>query len=370
MDVRVPYYSVMIEGQDVTPWVSSVQVVEDDRLADSVTFTVADPRMLYADALMEGCYAEIDLGYQQPDQHALLLRALITKVELSYPENGIPTVKIKGEDKSIEMGLVEKKKLWRSTTVTRIVQQIAGRYGFARVEARLDPDPRVTRENQDAKTDLAFLQDLAKKYQAKCFVELDETDAEVLYFIPERRILRLRRADALRLRYRQGPGSNLTSFSPTFDASYIDRLKEVNDLDGRGQRVTTPTPPPAEVFIWELSPDLRSRASTIDWSRLQALYDIGVRARTKLQEQLAAPQPRAGVVAGDQEELDARSGQLESRRLGMSATGTTVGSIWLRAKSNVTVTGVHQRFAGEWYITSVTHTVDPSGYKSEFKAVR
>jgi phage protein D len=54
----------------------------------------------------------------------------------------------------------------------------------------------------------------------------------------------------------------------------------------------------------------------------------------------------------------------------MSATGTTVGSIWLRAKSNVTVTGVHQRFAGEWYITSVTHTVDPSGYKSEFKAVR
>src|SRR6266508_2567364 len=115
MDVRVPYFAVTIEGQDVTPWVSSVQVVEDDHQADSMTLTIADPRMIYADALMEGCRDEIDLGYNQPDQHALLLRALITKVELGYPENGVPSVKLKGEDRSIEMGLVEKKKLWRDT---------------------------------------------------------------------------------------------------------------------------------------------------------------------------------------------------------------------------------------------------------------
>jgi phage protein D len=367
---RVPYFSVVIEGEDITPWVTSVQVVEDDRLADSTTITVNDPRMIYADALMEGCVAEVDLGYTEPGQHALLLRALITKIELTYPENGVPQVKIKGEDKSIEMGLAEKKKNWTSTTVNAIVKKIGRPYHFADIVASLNPDPRVSRENQDAKTDLAFLQDLAKKYTAKCFVELDEDEEEVLYFIPDRRILHLNRADKLVLRYRQGPGSNLMTFSPAFDASFIDRVKEVNDIDDGGQAVKTPPQPPVEVFIWSLAPDLGSRAKRADLDRINALYEVGVQAREKLQQELAAPRPTAGAVAATQQQLDDETGALESRRLGMSSTGTTVGSISMRAKCNVSITGVHERFAGDWYVTSVTHTIDTSGYKTDFKAVR
>lgn len=370
LPARVPYFSVVIEGQDITPWVSSVQVVEDDRLADNMTVTVNDPRMLYADAIMEGCVAKIDLGYNEKGQHALLLRALITKVELSYPENGVPQLKIKGEDKSIEMGLVEKKENWKNTTVNRIVKKIGQPYHFAKIDARLSPDPPVVRENQDGKTDLAFLQELAKKYQAKCFVELNEDDKEVLYFIPDRRILHLNRADKLVLRYRQGVRSNLMSFSPAFDASFIDRVKEVHDLGQGGRQVNTPPPPPVEVFIWQLAKDLPSRASKADMQRIKALYQVGVRAREKLQKELAKPKPKTGAVAANQQELDDRTGALESRRLGMSATGTTVGSIWMRAKCNVSIAGVHERFVGDWYITSVTHTIDTSGYKTDFKAVR
>ena len=120
---------------------------------------------------------------------------------------------------------------------------------------------------------------------------------------------------------------------------------------------------------WKL-PDLRNRVSAADGERIKALYDAGLRRRTDLQDKLGAPRARSGEVARNQEELDARSGRLESRRLGMSANGTTIGTIWLRAKSNVTVTGVHERFAGEWYVSSVTHTIDASGYRTDFKAVR
>jgi phage protein D len=370
LPARVPYFSVVIEGQDVTPWVSSVQVMEDDRLADNVSLTVNDPRMIYADALMEGCRAEIDLGYNEPDQHALLLRALITKVELTYPDNGVPQVKIKGEDKSIEMGIEEHKKLWTNTTVNAIVRKIAEPYRFAGVVANLDPDPRIVRENQDAKTDLALLQDLAKRYQAKCFVELNENDEEVLYFIPDRRILHLNRADKLVLRYRQGVGSNLMSFTPTFDASLIDRQKEVHDLGQGGRRIKTPPPPPVEVFRWNLASDLSSRASRADLDRIDALFQAGQRARKKLQQDLAKPKLTTGAVAPTQQQLDDTAGALESRRLGMSASGTTVGSIFMRAKCNVSISGVHERFTGDWYVTSVTHTIDTSGYKSDFKAVR
>jgi phage protein D len=370
LPARVPYFSVVIEEQDITPWVSSVQVVEDDRLTDNVTLTVNDPRMIYADALMEGCKAEIDLGYNEPDQHALLLRALITKVELSYPDNGVPQVKIKGEDKSIEMGIKEQKKLWKNTTVNAIVKKIGDSYHFAGVVASLNPDPKIVSENQDAKTDLAFLQDLAKRYQAKCFVELDEKDQEVLYFIPDRRILHLNRADKLVLRYRQGVGSNLMTFTPAFDASLIDRQKEVQDLDQAGRRIKTPPPPPVEVFVWELARDLSSRASRADLNRIDALFQAGKSARKKLQQELAKPKLTTGAVAPTQQQLDDTAGALESRRLGMSASGTTVGSIFMRAKCNVSISGVHRRFAGDWYVTSVTHTIDSSGYKSDFKAVR
>lgn len=370
LPARVPYFSVVIEKQDVTPWVSSVQVVEDDQLADNVSLTINDPRMIYADALMEGCRAEIDLGYNEPGQHGLLLRALITKVELSYPENGVPQLKIKGEDKSIEMGIEEHKKVWEKTTVNAIVKQIAQPYRFADVIASLNPDPKIVRENQDAKTDLAFLQDLAKRFQAKCFVELDKNDQEVLYFIPDRRILHLKRADKLVLRYRQGVGSNLTTFTPTFDASLIDRQKEVHDLDQGGKRIKTPPPPPVEVFIWELARDLPSRASRADLDRIRALFQVGKNARKKLQQDLSKPKVKTGAVAPTQQQLDDTAGALESRRLGMSATGTTIGSIFMRAKCNVTIAGVHERFAGDWYITSVTHTIDTNGYKSDFKAVR
>ena len=40
MDTRVPYFAVTIEGHEVTPWISAIQVAEDDHQADNVTLTV------------------------------------------------------------------------------------------------------------------------------------------------------------------------------------------------------------------------------------------------------------------------------------------------------------------------------------------
>jgi phage protein D len=54
----------------------------------------------------------------------------------------------------------------------------------------------------------------------------------------------------------------------------------------------------------------------------------------------------------------------------MTASGSTFGNIWLRAKSNVTVEGVGERFSGDWYVSSVTHKIDGGGYKTDFRCVR
>lgn len=378
METRTPFYqvtmgdrTVALGGEDITPWVSAVSVTEDDRQADSVTLTIPDPRMIYADALFEGSWVEVDMGYAEANRHALLIRAVITKVELSYPENGVPTLTLKGEDKTILMGLKEKKRVWRDRTVTSVVREIGLTNGFASVVAALLPDPLLrTPLVQDGKTDLAFLQELAEKYHARCFAELDEAGDEVLYFIPERRVVTLRRPDKLLLSYRAGPGSNLISFSPSFDSSYLDRLKELADVDEQGQTVRSRKQPPPEVFLWRLDPARMAQANARDTARIQRLYARGVMGKAELQLRFAASREVAGEVARDQAEMELAASLLESRRLGMSATGSAFGNIWLRAKSSVQVVGVNERFSGDWYVTSVTHHIDGGGYRTDFKCAR
>jgi phage protein D len=371
MPVRSPFFEVRIEGgSDISPWVSSVSVVEDDRQADNCTIVIPDPRMIYSDGLIEGSTVEIDLGYAEPNQHALMLRATISKVEESYSEGSAPTLTLKGEDRSIMMGLVEKRKVWRDRTVTSIVREIAQQY-FDRIEASLSPDPRLEKPiNQDGETDLAFLQDLAKRYHAKSFVELDEEGKEIFYFIPERRVVTLRRPDRLVLRYRTGPTSNLISFSPTFDSSFIDRLKEIHDVDRKGNQVASQQREPSEIAVWELDNALLAQASREDREKIRTLYELGSARKRELQRQLAARRATSGAVAVSQSDLESTNDSLESRRLGMSATGTTFGNIWLRAKTRACFEGVNSRFAGDWYMSSVTHQVNMNGFKTEFKCVR
>jgi phage protein D len=379
MNVRTPYFHIVMGdkniqqagGVDITPWVSSVTVVEDDKQADNVSLAIPDPRMIYADAMFEGSFVEVDIGYNDPGQHALMLRAMITKVEMSYPQDGLPAMTLKGEDKSILMGLVEQKKVWRDRTVTDIVREIGNKNGFSKIEARLNPDPPVQRPvNQDGKTDLAFLQDLAKNHHAKCFVELDEAGNEVLYFIPERAIVKLRRPEQLLLSYRGGPQSNLINFSPSFDSSYMDRLKEVSDVDNKGNKIQSQQKEPSEIVVWSLDETLLAQANARDLPRIRTLYAQGAANKRELQAQLAARRAAVGQVAQNQADIEATNDSLESRRLGMAGSGSTHGNIWLRAKSNVTIIGANSRFNGDWYVSNVTHKLDSNGYKTDFKCVR
>jgi phage protein D len=341
MPARVPFYQVKVEGRDITPWVSGVTAVEDDRQADSVSVTVPDPRMLYGDSLIEGSEAEIDMGYAGDGQHALMLRAVITKVEQSYPEGGVPALTLKGEDRSILMGLVERKRVWRNRKVTDIVKAVARPYRF-KVTAQLSPD----------------------KVPSRAIVQ------EVLYFIPERRVVSLNRPDELVLAYRTGPASNLLSFSPSFDSSYIDRRKEIADIDRQGRKVKTQDKPPASVVVWDLDKELLEVTNERDKALVTQLYQSGIARKRDLGSKLASRRATIGRAAADSDDLESTNDTLEALQLGMTASGTAIGNIWLRAKSAVHVAGVHARFSGRWYVSNVTHKIAGGAYTTDFKCVR
>lgn len=372
--VRQPYFNVTLEGIDISDWISSVKVTEDDHAADSVSIKVADPHMLLGDAFFEGSCAEIDLGYVS--EHALVLRAIITKVEMRFRRADVPELTLKGEDRSIEMAIQpERNRRWENTTVSEVVRIIGQENGFNTVEVQIENEPPPSSEDaiihQDGKTDLDFLQELAREYNAMCFVELDERGQEILYFIPERRVLTARRADQLTLTYRGGiQQSNLIHFSPGYDSNYVARRRELYDIDTEGQEVESDTELPELPPVWQLNPARVAQAPPADSARVQALYAAGVQRRVALREELTAMRQTSGEVVRDQNELRATNAASQTRTLGMKADGSTFGNIWLRAKSYVTVEGVSERFRGEWYVRQVTHKIDTKGFVTDFRCER
>ena len=160
------------------------------------------------------------------------------------------------------------------------------------------------------------------------------------------------------------------SFSPSFDSSYIDRLKEISDVDKKGNNIKSQEKPAPEVVLWELDQTRMAQASAADKQKVQTLYDKGIESKKDFQKKLTASRPTVGKVKREQSEMEAVNDSLEGRRLGMTATGSTFGNIWLRAKSNVSVSGVGKRFDGDWYVSNVTHKIDGSGYRTDFKCVR
>ncbi|POF29086.1 phage late control D family protein [Roseibium marinum] len=372
MPVLASFLSVTLEGIDITDWVTAASVTEDDRRADEVTVTVADPQLFLADCLIEGSEIEVDLGYAEPNGHALLIRAVVTKVEVGYGTNGLPQVSLKGSDGSIRMGYEERKKKWKDTTVTAIVREIGERHGFTDITVRLDPDPDVDRKplHQDGKTDLAFLQELARKYKAKCFVELNADGQEALYFIPERDVLAARRVDRLPLRYRLGPGSNLLSFSAKFDVSFVDRQKALHDVDDDGNDIVESEDTPPEIHIWYLDPTRLAVASPADRTRIEALYTAGTARKRAFQAEIAARRLTAGEVRRDPVEVSRRNAAEPTRTLGQSGSGSVIATIFMRAKSIVTIDGCAERDNGEWYVNSVTHAVGTRGFTTSFNCTR
>ncbi len=372
MTLRSPYMSVHVEGEDISDWVEAVTVTEDDQEADALSLTIPDEFMVYADGIMEGSFVEVDVGYAAPNEHALLMRVILTKIEVDYPANGRATLRLKGEDRSIQMGLTERRKKWKGLTVTEIVREIGQRYTFADIVTELDPDPVIDGKplHQDGKTDLAFLLDTARRYRAKCFVELNENAEEVLYFIPERRVLRARRLDRFPLKYRLGADSNLISFQPKFNGSYIDRLKETNDVDDDGEPFSSEEQPPYEEPAIVPDPVRLAQVSPADSRRVLALNAAGSARRTAFRAELAARRAAVGQVNRDRQDVEHSNIPLQSRQSGMAARGTTIGNIWLRAKSIAVAGGLNDRFNGEWYVHRVEHSIARQGFRTSFECVR
>jgi phage protein D len=76
-------------------------------------------------------------------------------------------------------------------------------------------------------------------------------------------------------------------------------------------------------------------------------------------------------VTSQKEANDIALAQLEAKSLDfISARGACIGNPDIKARDVIRIKGVGKRYSGNYYVTSVTHTIDARGYTTSFELKR
>lgn len=372
---KEPYFMVQIEGEDVSAWITTIRITEDDRRVDRGTIEFIDQEMIFCDAIQEGALVSIDLGYYEAGKHGIVMKGHITKVDFLFPDKGRPKMEIHVLDESIKMGLEEKRVLWNKekvTNVSEIISQIVSQHGLTEGKVKMDPDPKITDHYcilQDSVSDLFFLQSLAAEFQCKCFFEYEDQQGK-FYFIPEDMILRQVTSPLV---YHDAE-SNLLEFRSMVSSGYIRHYGLAQAIDPEtGQPIKNDPKELADLPDWSINQDRFTGAKEKDEKMAQAADKIFQKAQAKRKsffKTLKKPGQDTGTPSRKKDKIDEENLISKSSQYGEIAKGTAVGDFMIRAKSSIEVKGVAERFCGSWYVPTVTHVISKKGYVTHFDCTR
>jgi uncharacterized protein len=370
------YFRVILQAEntpyDLSKDLTSFTVEEDDRMADKLTVIVPDPLKVFSFAIREGMEVEVDLGYA--DDHSILFRGLVTQVDSSFPEDGIPSVTVVAYDNIIRMGLKRRHRPWTDIDLRSIISQIATEHQFTSQQIELPDGGNPTYEGngvrQREQTDLAFLHELANAQHCKVFVECEDK-IDVFNFKAEKFLMDADPATALHYRC-VGAYTNLLKFSVSSDINNRRRRRvyaTVNPESGEpvdAQREAEPARELESGAFDESLTEFRRRDPARADSLTQlidaadAAYQSIVKARGEEEREITT-----GLHSSQQ--LRQRTApQASTSNEGMTGSGVAEGDKDMRAKRNILIEDVGGRFSGKWYLSKIRHVVDGSGYRTHF----
>ncbi|GAA4842611.1 VgrG-related protein [Saccharopolyspora rosea] len=331
-----PRFEVRIAGltmaADLAAQVLSVVVDSDLDLAGSFTLVLRnrDNAVLDSPLLDPGKTVEIHLGYG--DDLAPAFLGEITSVEPSFPQDGPPTVRVSGYDKSYRMRHNQPEPTeYTIADDSLIAARLAVENGLVPV---VDPTPALPEKVVQAESDMAFLKTRAQRYFFDVYVEWDRLHFQFPRPQPAAHVLEW--------------GRNLSSFSPRISAAGLAGLQVVRGYNQELAQTVRAAVPTADLDPDVLVERLGSAAADLLGSlvreglRTQAVdnpLDAALLARSLLEDLLD------GLYEGD---------------------GSCIGLPDLAAGKYVEIRGVGKRFGGIYRLRKVTHRIDGGGFATDF----
>jgi phage protein D len=372
------YYGITVDGDganyDLSDDISALTVDQQEGKPDHLTIELKDPFKVFAHALQEGMNVLVDLGAS--DDHSVVFRGRIYRVDGTFPKDDTPTVKIEAYDASMKMGLRKRNRAFTGMKLSDVVKKVAGCH-FANVNVAINGDPTFPPNGirQDDETDLGFLLRLANAYGCVTYVSIG-ANADRFNFIAQYKVMTT--TPAVTLHYgRCDVEHPLLTFHSSADVSYIQLPREISGIEfDSGQPIdlteVQPLPVPAntdQCFQENLA--AFRKAAPVKAARLEKLLASAKGVQTALQKELGPSTRQAIPTFTTQSNIAAlKMNQFSTSLHGMRGSGTTFGVKELVACTSVGIQDVGGRFSRNWFLTQVQHTLNREGFNTNFECRR
>ena len=327
-DVRI---SGITMGADVTQRVLSATYEGSLDHADMFKITISNPNNQFTDSSLfsPGQDVELYMGYGS-DLTPMMLGE-ITTIEPNFPQDGPPTIAVSGYDKSYRMRHQQSvPRQFKFMTDSLMVAEIAAENLLIPI---VDPSPWYHNSLTQTGTDFGFIKSLAANNLFDAYVYWDS-----LYFqLPIQ-------TEAYVLEW----GQSLRSFSPRLSTAAMAGLQVIR---GYNEELATAIIGVATGALLDLG-DIVNRLGP---ATLQMLASLG--RRWIHGQKITSPIDALALAKSLLQQL--LDGLYEG-------TGSCIGIPALRAGSYIRVAGIGNRFGGTYRLRKVTHTIDDSGYVTEF----
>jgi phage protein D len=367
-----PQFSIRINGDPIPPAlrgaITGITYSDGIEGADRVDVGIANPSLEWLDhpVLQVNNEFRLSIGYA-PDPLEEVFVGEIIGVEPSFPAGGMPTIRINAQDylQRLQHGTSDKSFKISIPSVGNfplpdpVVAAIVA--GTNELIPALDPVgaalsaiislatylafPQFAQfavRKQSGASDFQFLTQIAKENGWQMYIDhTAEPHGRVLKF----QFLVQDYAPSLTLRW----GSSLMDFTP--------RLTTVGEIEGVSARV----------WVDSLKTEF---VISVNWDFDNATFKLSITPGGNDIANLLAPSKTASIkpasyATAPRKILTELLPKLNNR---LTGSGSTVGDPRIKASRIVNFEGLGKQFSGLYRITSATHTLDASGYKTSFQA--
>lgn len=286
-----------------------------------------------------GNVIEVYLGYGNRLQK--LIVAEITSLSSSFSQESSCTLNVDGYDLGHRLQRGTKTRTFQQTKVSDIAKAIGGEVGL-KVDQVQDTQIKLDYISQCNQTNLQFLQELADQIGYKVWVE-DKT----LYFQKPRR-------NALRpITLAFDRNQELLEFS-----ARLNTMDQISQIETRSWDIKKKQ---SVVSIAKGSPEVSQPGGAISGPKATS-QAFGTTKHVRFDPTADSKAETDQIAAGQFEEMAMDY---------IQGDGSCQGRADLRAGSIVNLTGLGQRFSGQYDLTDVTHSFSPSqGYRTSFTVRR
>jgi phage protein D len=352
-DFYVPAFSVKIGGEDLVQdlflAVTGVKVDLKEKAAGHFSFTVAnafdwearefvarrsEERVDLLELFAFGAPVEIALGYGDRSTLPVILTGIITELATAFGSSGAPELNISGFDGLYPLTIGKRTRNWEDAADSKAVSDVTSDHNLSAMITETRPvKPRI---DQNEESDLAFIEKLAERNGATFYMRNDR-----FYFGPRRNDT----TEVVELVW----GEGLVSFSPEANLA-----KQITEVEVHGWSATD-----GEAIV--------GRASRGDESGRDTRAESGA---DRLASALStAPVLRVRAAVHTQEEADARAKAILEERAQdfVTGTGDCIGIPAIVPDVNIALGGMGRGFSKTYYVSEATHSIDASGYHTNFK---